>query len=93
MSFAHTQGLLSALAGALWRAIRLPVVAVLLLIEPAINLVCGFAIFAGVVASVAFEFSAVGPRFPFWFVAGMSVSFAVVLVLYHLLLAFLVGEK
>ena len=72
--------------------VRLPLVAVLLLLEPVVNVVCGAAAVLGVLIAVAFEFSAVGPRFPFLQVTAISLSFGAFLILYHSALALLVRD-
>ena len=83
---------LNALARGLLAVVRLPVVALLLLLEPIVNVVCGVMAVLGLLAAVAFELSAVGPRFPFLQVAGSSLGFGAFLVLYHSALALLVRE-
>lgn len=70
-----------------WNAVRLPLLAVLVLIEPAVRIVCSVALLLGVVASIAFEFSAVGPRFPFLGMLSVSLGFGLVLFAYYGLLA------
>lgn len=64
----------------------------MLLLEPIVNVVFGFLMFGGILASIAFEISAVGPRFPFLVMLGISLGFGVVLVLYHFVLALLVRD-
>ena len=46
----------------------------------------------GLVAAVAFELSAVGPRFPFLQIAGMALGFGLFAALYHLALMVLVRD-
>lgn len=70
-----------------WNAIRVPVLGVLLLLEPAVRIVCSCALVLGVLVSVVFELSAVGPRFPFLPMLGASLAFGAVLVLYEGLIA------
>ena len=72
--------------------VRLPVVALLLLLEPVVNVVCGAVSVLGVLVAVAFELSAVGPRFPFLQVTAISLAFGVLLVLYHSAIALLVRD-
>jgi hypothetical protein len=72
-----------------WNPIRLPVLGALVLIEPAVRIVCGCALILGIVASVVFELSAVGPRFPFLVMLGASLGFGAFLVLYEGLIALL----
>lgn len=73
-----------------WNAVRLPVLGVLSLFEPAVRIVCSVALVLGVCASVVFELSAVGPRFPFLMVLAISLGFGVVAVLYQGLIALFV---
>ena len=82
----------NSLARALLRIVRLPVVALLLLLEPVVNVVCGGMIVLGMLGAVAFELSAVGPRFPFLQVAAISLTFGVLLILYHSAIALLVTD-
>lgn len=84
--------LLNRLARALSTVLRLPIVALLLLFEPVVNVVCGAAAILGVLIAVVFELSAAGPRFPFIQVASISLAFGVILVLYHSVLALLVRD-
>lgn len=72
--------------------VRLPIVAVLLSLEPVVNVVCGAAAVLGVLVAVAFEVSAAGPRFPFLQVTVISLAFGVLLVLYHSAIALLVRD-
>ena len=82
---------LSALARVL-TIVRLPIVAVLLLLEPVFNVVFGAGAVVGVLTAAAFEVSAVGPRFPFLQVATISLACGVLLVLYHSAIALLVRD-
>jgi hypothetical protein len=72
-----------------WNAIRLPVLGALVLMEPVVRIVCSCALILGVIASVVFELSAVGPRFPFLVMLGASLGFGAFLVLYEGLIALL----
>jgi hypothetical protein len=72
-----------------WNAIRVPVLGVLMLIEPVVRIICSFALILGIIASVAFEISAVGPRFPFLVMLGASLGFGAFLILYEGLIALL----
>lgn len=72
-----------------WNAIRVPVLGVLVLIEPVVRIVCSCALILGTIASVVFELSAVGPRFPFLLMLGASLGFGALLVLYEGLIALL----
>jgi hypothetical protein len=72
-----------------WNAIRIPVLGALVLIEPVVRIVCSCALILGIIASVVFELSAVGPRFPFLVMLGASLGFGAFLVLYEGLIALL----
>jgi hypothetical protein len=76
----------------LWNGLRLPVAAVLLALEPIVGFICGAGLVLGVLASILFEISAVGPRFPFLKVLGISLSFGVILFLYYGLLSLFVED-
>jgi len=81
--FAHGQSLLSSAVRELWKAIRLPIAAVVLLLEPIVGFICGLGLMLGVLTSILFEMSAVGPKFPFVKVIGISFAFGVILFLYY----------
>jgi hypothetical protein len=87
----YSHSALGALARVL-AIIRLPIVAVLLLLEPVVNVVCGAAAVLGVLVAAAFELSAAGPRFPFLQVTAVSLACGVLLILYHSAIALLVRD-
>ncbi len=72
--------------------VRFPIVALLLLLEPVVNVVCAAVVILGMLVAVAFEVSAVGPRFPFLQVSAISLAFGVLLILYHSAIALLVRD-
>ena len=90
--FGNRRWLLARAGRILWNAIRLPIAAVLLLFEPVVGFICGFGLVLGVLTSILFEISAVGPRFPFAKAIGISLGFGVVLFLYYGLLSFFVED-
>lgn len=67
-----------------WRAVAVPVHALLALIEPVVSIVLGLLALLGVCTSLAFKF--LRPEFPFWTMMGVSLSFLVALMLYHAIL-------
>jgi hypothetical protein len=72
-----------------WKILRLPIVAVLLLCEPILRIVCAAVMVFGVLTAVVLKASAIGPHFP---VLGMLVfvaGFGVLLFIYHGLIALL----
>jgi hypothetical protein len=77
----------SATARLFWNAIRIPVLGALILIGPVVRIVCSCGLILGVIASVVFEVSAVGPRFPFLVMLGASLGLGALLVLYEGLIA------
>jgi hypothetical protein len=92
MTTGFERSMFSASAHVLWKALRLPIVLALLLIEPIVNVVGGLAFVGGVLAAVAFESSTVSARFPFLLVFALSVSFAALVVIYHSLVVLLVRD-
>lgn len=90
--FEHRRSFLEGASRVLWNAIRLPIAAVLILLEPVVGSICGLGMVLGVLTSILFEISAVGPRFPFLKVLGISLSFGVILFLYHGLLSIFVED-
>ena len=88
----YSHPVLSTLARALLMTVRVPVLALLLLLEPVVNVVCAAMVVLGMFAALAFELSAVGPRFPFLQVAAISLAFGVLLILYQSAIALLVSD-
>jgi hypothetical protein len=76
----------------LWNGIRLPIAAVLLALEPIVGFICGLGLVLGVLASILFEISAVGPTFPFVKALCISLSFGVILFLYYGLLSIFIDD-
>lgn len=60
-----------------------------MLLEPIIRYTLTIAMVLGVVASIAFEISAAGPRFPFLAMLVSSLACGVLLILYYGLAALL----
>jgi hypothetical protein len=90
--FNYARPLLAGTVRILWNAMRLPIAAALVALEPVVGFVCGAGLVLGIFASVLFEMSAVGPRFPFAKVLGISLSFGVILFLYYGLVSLFVEE-
>jgi exosortase/archaeosortase len=90
--FIYGRPWLAATVRVLWNAVRLPIAAALLALEPVVGLVCGAGLVLGIFASVLFEMSVVGPRFPLARVLGISLSFGAILFLYYGLLSLLVED-
>jgi hypothetical protein len=89
---AHIHPMLTTSARVLWKAAWAPIVAALLLLEPIVGFVCGVMMFGGIFAAIVFEVSAVGSRFPFLFMLGLSLSFGVIYMLYQFLLTLVVRD-
>ena len=90
--FKYRWPLLAGTIRVLWNAVRLPVAATLLLLEPVVAFVCGAGLVLGVLACILFEISAAGPRFPFVKALGISLGFGVILFLYYGLLSLFVED-
>lgn len=80
---------LTAAARLMWPLLRLPLVALLTLIEPLMRFVFGLSMLVGIVAAIAFEISSLGPRFPFLGMFALSLGSGMILFLYYGLLALL----
>lgn len=57
-----------------WRAIRLPLIAVLKIAEPIARFVLTAVALLGVLVAFFFKYSDAAPRFPFWLVLGLSLG-------------------
>ncbi len=79
----------AAAVGMLWQTVRLPLLALLTLLEPVVRWMLTLAMMLGIFAAVAFELSAAGPQFPFLGVLALSFACAVMLLAYYALLALL----
>ncbi|MGO9596216.1 MAG: hypothetical protein ACLQFT_13525 [Steroidobacteraceae bacterium] len=66
----------------LWHAVRLPVVMLLVILEPVVALVCGAFALLGVLTTVFFKLIA-APHFPTWTMLIISIGFGLALVLYE----------
>lgn len=66
---------------------RLPLVAVLALLEPVLRAAFSLAMVLGILAAVIFELSAVGTRFPFLEILSVSLGCGLALVTYYGLLS------
>lgn len=73
----------------LWQVVRLPVLAVLLVLEPFVSLILTAFGFLGIVVAVILEVSRDLPHFPFWTMMGFSVGALLLLMAYHALIGLL----
>jgi peptidoglycan/LPS O-acetylase OafA/YrhL len=70
----------------LWQVVRLPVLAVLLVLEPFVSLaLTGFG-FLGLAVALILKFSGDLPHFPFWWMMAFSVGAILLLMVYHALI-------
>ena len=69
-----------------WHAVRLPVLAVLTVMEPFVSGTLSAIAVLGIFFSFFFEYLIRLPHFPFWLMLGMSAGFALLLLPYHLLI-------
>lgn len=71
----------------LWQIVRLPVLAVLIVLEPFVSLILtGFG-FLGIVVALILKFSGDLPHFPFWLMMAFSVGSILLLMAYHTLIS------
>jgi len=77
---------------AIGRIVRASSLALLVLCEPLVGLVCVAISVLGVLASLVFESSAAGPTFPCLRMIGLSLSFVAVLALYSCVVALLLDK-
>jgi hypothetical protein len=66
----------------LWHVVRLPILFLLVVLEPVVAFACGGLALLGVLAVVFFEFVA-APHFPMWTMLTISISFVIGLALYE----------
>jgi hypothetical protein len=72
----------------LWHAVRLPILATLLVLEPPVRFVLSAIAVLGITMSLFFEYLVRLPHFPFALMIGVSMASAALLVPYHLLIRF-----
>ena len=70
----------------LWQFVRLPVLAVLLVLEPFISLALTAFGFLGIVVALILKFSGDLPHFPFWLMMAFSIGAILLLMAYHALI-------
>lgn len=84
---AHTQPWITVL-GWLWRAIRFPIVTLMIVLEPLVSIVFGGFALVGVLTVLFYKLIQF-PRFPTWTVLSISIGAAMVLRLYRALILLL----
>ena len=80
---------LGATSRILWALVRLPLLAILVVMEP---IVCGLLwLFSalGLVGALFYEFLIKDPRFPFWLTIGLSIALAALVGIYQALIRLL----
>jgi hypothetical protein len=68
--------------GLVWHVLRVPILTLLLILEPIIALACGGLALLGVLTTIFFTVIA-APHFPMWTMLSISIGFGVALVLYE----------
>jgi hypothetical protein len=66
----------------LWHVVRLPIVMLLVILEPVVALVFGAFALLGILTTIFFKLIA-APHFPTWTMLAISISFGLALVLYE----------
>jgi len=77
----------------LWVLVRLPVLAVLIVLEP---IVCGLLWLCsalGLLGALFYEFLVKDPRFPFWPTIGLSIGLAFLVGIYQVLIRLLARRQ
>ena len=67
----------------LWDFARVPILVVLLLLAPVVEILCGGVLFFGILVSVLYELSSAQGTYPFWHMILLSLSFGMFIVLYY----------
>jgi hypothetical protein len=70
----------------LWQVVRLPVLGVLLVLEPFVSLILTAFGFLGIVVALILKFSGDVPHFPFWLMMAVSIGAILLLMAYHALI-------
>lgn len=76
-------GVLAGILWLIWQAIRLPLLALLKILEPIVSTVLAAAALLGVLTALFWKFAADRPHFPFFGVLALSVGCFLLLTLYH----------
>lgn len=76
-------GLIAGLLWLIWQAIRVPVLALLMLLEPIVSTILVALAFLGTFTAFFWKLASSRPDFPFFGVLGLSLGCFLVLTLYH----------
>lgn len=82
----HGTALARSILWILWQAVRLPVLAVLLVLEPLVSLVLTAFGFLGIAVALILKLSGDLPHFPFWLMIAFSIGAILLLMAYHALI-------
>ena len=74
--------------GCSWRIVRIPLVTLLVILEPVVSLLFGGLALLGVLITLFYTFIKL-PNFPTWTMLTVSVAFGLVVTLYRALIALL----
>jgi hypothetical protein len=88
---AMTLGVLAGLLWLAWQAVRVPVLALLTILEPIVSTVLVAAALLGTLTALFWKLASNRPDFPFLGVLGLSLGCFLLLSLYHGLIHFLSG--
>src|SRR5690242_1577022 len=72
-----------ALARGVWHLVRLPLLALLIVLEPIVSAILVFCAMVGTITALVFRLATTLPDFPFWGMLGVSLGCAGALALYH----------
>ena len=70
----------------IWRLVRLPVLAALVVFEPAASVILSAVGFLGIALALILKFSRDLPEFPFWGMMALSIGAVLVLMIYRALI-------
>lgn len=85
-------GFLAALLWLVWQAIRLPILALLVMFEPIVNFALSAVALVVALSTLFWTFADPKPGFPLWTVLAASLACVLLLVLYHALIRLLSGS-
>jgi hypothetical protein len=83
----------SDVAGIVWSCLRAPILAALVLLVPIVGFVLYALAILGLFTTLLFKFVAVGTHFPFWTMLGLSLSFALAHLAYHVVIRLIAGSR
>jgi hypothetical protein len=73
----------------LWELARVPILVVLLLLAPVVEVLCGGALLLGILVSIVYEISGAGGTYPFWHMILLSLGFGAFIILHYAAISFL----